>query len=466
MKIFKFIAILLLLVSCKQDPKNTNSDLPITTKFSHDIEENAVIYELNVRQYSTEGTFEAFTKDIPQLKELGVKIIWVMPIFPISKTKRKATGGPNGKFVDEMPKEEQSNYLGSYYAVSDFRAINPEFGTLESFRDLVNTAHQNGMFVILDWVPNHTGWDHQWITLNPDYYTKDAQGNITHPEGTDWYDVADLNYDNPNMRAQMITDMAYWVTQENIDGFRCDVAGSVPLDFWQVCIAELRSKKNIFMLAEAWEPQLLAKGLFDMCYAWDGHHLINDIAKGKKGVADFHQYMTKISDQYPTEAILMNFVDNHDENSWNGTTRERLGEAEEMLTALTYTMPGMPLIYSGNEYGLDHRLKFFEKDEIPKTKGKHWQLRAKLGELKNQNKALNGGKNAASYQAIETNNPQVLMFKRQKEEQTIYFIANYGSNPQTFKVPLKGKLTNYLDNKTYQIEQEFTLKSWEYLILI
>ena len=269
------------LMSCKKETKEKSENKSETTNqiadFKPEMEENSVIYEVNIRQYSPEGTFSAFTNDIPQLKEMGVKILWVMPIFPISQTKRKATGGADSKFASEMPEAEQSKYLGSYYAVSDFTKVNPEFGTIEDFRKMVKTAHENGIYVILDWVPNHTGWDHVWLKQHPEFYTKNAKGEITdplNPDGTPvgWADVADLDYSNKGLRKEMVEDMQYWLKDENIDGFRCDVAGSVPTDFWEEAIPALRKTKSIFMLAEAWEPELLKSNLFDMCYAWDGHH--------------------------------------------------------------------------------------------------------------------------------------------------------------------------------------------------
>jgi len=216
--------------ACKtEEKKETKTIAPI----SNEVVENAVIYEANIRQYSKEGTFEAFTKDIPQLKELGVKIIWLMPVFPISQTKRKATGGDFAAKIKNP--QERAKALGSYYAVSDFKKINPEFGTITDFRELVKTAHDNGMYVILDWVPNHTGWDHTWLKTNPEFYTKNAKGEITDPlneDGTSvgWADVADLNYGSKELRTAMINDMLYWLKDEQIDGFRCDVAGSVPTD--------------------------------------------------------------------------------------------------------------------------------------------------------------------------------------------------------------------------------------------
>ena len=455
--------------------KNNSEDIASTAieKFSPAVEENSVIYEVNIRQYSPEGTFNAFTKDIPQLKELGVKIIWVMPIFPISQTKRKATGGDDSKFASEMPAAEQHKYLGSYYAVSDFKKVNPEFGTIEDFRNLVKTAHENGIYVILDWVPNHTGWDHVWIKNHPEYYTQNAKGEIIDPVNPEtgkswgWTDVADLNYDNQNLRAEMTADMMHWIKNEDIDGFRCDVAGNVPLDFWQQAIPQLRKQKSIFMLAEAWEPALLKNNLFDMAYAWDGHHTMNKIAQGKEPVKQFDAYIEKINKDYEANDILMNFVDNHDENSWNGTIKSRLGEAEAAMTALSYLMPGMPLVYSGNEYGLAHSLKFFEKDSIPKTKGKQWELRAKLGKIKNEIDALHGGKNKATYKRIPATNENVLVFERMKNGKKVIYLANLSAKPVSVSLPLNGQFKDIMNEKMMDLKasQVLSMLPWQYYIL-
>lgn len=432
---------------------------------SNKVMESAVIYEANIRQYSSEGTFEEFTKDIPQLRELGVKVIWLMPVFPISETKRKATGGPDSKFASDFPEAEQVKYLGSYYAVTDFTKINPEFGTIEDFRALVKTAHDNGIYVILDWVPNHTGWDHEWLKSNPEYYTQNDKGEVIHPKDTDWTDVADLNYNNQDMRKEMIEDMSYWISEEGIDGFRCDVAGSVPLDFWEQAIPELRSIKDIFMLAEAWEPELLKGDLFDMAYAWDGHHLMNALAKGEKSLEDYEAYIVKISKDYEANDILMNFVTNHDENSWNGTIHERMGDASELITALAFTIKGMPLIYSGQEYDLDHRLKFFEKDSFPRVKGKSWKLLQKLGTLKSENPALNGGKMPATYAQLNSEK-NILMFERSKEGNTILFIGNFSNKPKKVLLP-RGKYLNYMTNEKIEATGSiYDFGAWHYKILI
>ncbi|WP_445710639.1 alpha-amylase family glycosyl hydrolase [Flavobacterium sp.] len=467
------LTLLATLFSCKEEKKEIVTQPVIEetkeiAQFSPEMAENAVIYEANIRQYSPEGTFNEFTKDIPQLKELGIKIIWVMPIFPISETKRKATGGKDSKFASEMPESEQSKYLGSYYAVSDFKAINPEFGTIEDFRKLVKTAHDNGIYIILDWVPNHTGWDHVWLKEHPEFYTKNDKGEITHPKDTDWTDVADLDYSNEGLRKAMVNDMKYWLNNEDIDGFRCDVAGSVPTEFWQEAVPQLRKEKNIFMLAEAWEPELFKDGLFDMGYAWDGHHAMNKIAQGKEDVSAWDNYMEKRTKEYEANDILMNFVDNHDENSWNGTISERMEEASEIMMALSYLTPGMPLIYSGDEYGLDHRLKFFEKDTIPKTKGKNWEIFKKLGKLKTEKTALNGGKDKASYKRINTtSNDKVLAFEREKNGEKIIFIGNMSKENQDFTIQTMGKFKNIYTTSDFFIEknQKLKMKPWEFVIL-
>ena len=443
--------IALVLFSCNKEQKELVNSIP---PISNATLESAVIYEANIRQYSPEGTFDEFTKDIPEIKKLGVKVIWLMPIFPISETKRKATGGADSKFASEFPKEEQSRYLGSYYAVSDFTKINPEFGDIEDFRTLVSTAHEHGIYVILDWVPNHTGWDHTWLQTNPEFYTQNEKGEVVHPKDTDWTDTADLNYDNLAMRTQMIADMKYWLKNENIDGFRCDVAGSVPLDFWQDAIPKLRAEKNIFMLAEAWEPALLKDTLFDMAYAWDGHHLLNNLANGEKNVSDLKTYMqTTYNERYEKDDMLMNFVTNHDENSWNGTIQERMGIKAEMLTALSYVLPGMPLIYSGQEYDLNHRLKFFEKDSIPKTKGKTFTFLTKLGALKNTNSALNGGKEKAIFEVLKSAK-DVFVLKRAKGDKTLLYLANFSDATSQVKVTEKGVFRDLISEEKINLNGE------------
>jgi len=469
-KISLILILVFVFTSCKQSSNNTEklnneSFTPITNADM----ENAVIYEVNIRQYSESGTFDAFTKDIPQLKKLGVKIIWVMPIFPISESKRKATGGDFASLIED--EEERNKMLGSYYAISDFTKVNPEFGSIEDFREMIKTAHDNGMYIILDWVANHTGWDHTWLTTNPDYYTQNENGEVIDPINPDtgeswgWADVADLNYDNINMRKEMIQDMLYWVKKEGVDGFRCDVASAVPLDFWKEAIPKLRSEKSLFMLAEADQPDLLkGNDIFDMAYGWERHHIFNQMANSDNAVALWNEVLKTDTERYEQEDILMNFVTNHDENSWNGTVRERMGDASELLTALSFVVPGMPLIYSGQEYDLNHRLLFFEKDQIPHTKKIMWPLLEKLGQLKNSSPALNGGKRAAAYKKIDQNNSKVLAFKREKDGHTVTFLGNFSSTNEQLKNPSVGAV-DYASGET-EFSKNIALEPWGFRILV
>ena len=468
-KISFFLIIGLLLLTCKNQTTNVESSKLQYKPISDVVLETAVIYEANIRQYSESGTFTDFTKDIPNLKQLGVKVIWLMPIFPISETKRKATGGEFASLIED--ETEREKMLGSYYAVTDFTKVNPEFGTLEDFRALIKTAHENDIYVILDWVPNHTGWDHTWLKTNPEYYTQNEVGDVIDPINPDtgeswgWQDVADLNYDNKEMRSEMIEDMLFWITQENIDGFRCDVASAVPLDFWKDAIAKLRAEKEIFMLAEAGEANLVeGTELFDMAYGWDRHHVFNEMAKSDDAVNLWKESIKRDTNLYEADDILMTFVTNHDENSWNGTVRERMGDAAELLTALSFVVPGMPLIYSGQEYDLDHRLLFFEKDQIPSTKGVMWPLLEKLGQLKNTNPALNGGKNSATYMDIETTNPKVLAFSREKNKHKVVFVGNFSDKNQSLKNPSIGAF-NY-DSKINVDDKTLLLEPWGFRILL
>jgi glycosidase len=405
--------------------------------------ENAIIYEANIRQYSPEGSFNEFTKDIPQLKELGVKVIWLMPVFPISEKNRKAKGD---LLVEDIKDPiERKKYLGSYYAVANYEQVNPDLGTSADLIKLVETAHENGMYVILDWVANHTGWDHVWIKNHPEFYTKDQNGKMMHPAGTDWTDTADLDYDNKGLWDAMSSAMSTWVTDYNVDGFRCDVAHEVPTEFWNYATVQLQDQKPLFMLAESEKKDLFRKS-FDMGYNWEGHHIMNELAQGKMSVKKWDAYMERNAQNYEKDDILMNFITNHDENSWNGSVKERMGAKAETMLAFSYMIPGMPLIYSGQEYDMDYRLKFFEKDTIPKAKGKTWELMKKLGALKVNNLALNGGKKAASYTRLRTNDDsKIYAIKREKDGVVVFYVANLSDERQSAKVKgLKGRITDAL----------------------
>lgn len=346
-----------------------NSGKETTTEIEKPSEwvQNATIYEVNVRQFTPEGTFTAFEAKLPQLKELGVDILWFMPIQPIGKLNRKAVGDT---FVQDLPNPDYDRYWGSPYSISDYVAVNPKYGTVEDFKRIISKCHDMGIKVMLDWVGNHTAWDNAWITAHPEWYTHDSTGKITDPIGEDgkswgWTDVADLNYDNKEMRAEMIKSMKFWVKECDLDGFRCDVAMEVPTDFWNEARAALETIKPMFMLAEseAHKPDQFEKA-FDAYYGWEMHHVFNKLYKGEVTSGEIIKVVKNKDSINGTRAFPMNFITNHDENSWNGTINERLGESWRAMAVLSYALRGMPLIYNGQEAGLNHRLSFFGKDEI------------------------------------------------------------------------------------------------------
>ena len=441
-----FLVISLLLVSCK----NQN---PFSKNFSIDEIRDSVIYEVNVRQYSESGTFKDFTKDIPKLKDLGVKIIWLMPIHPISETKRKGT-------------------LGSYYSISNYKEINPEFGNKEDFDKLITEAHKNEMYVILDWVANHTGWDHHWIKTNPEFYTKNSSGEIIDPinpstgESWGWTDVADLNFDNMEMQEEMIQAMEYWVKEHNIDGYRLDAAHSCPASFWKKSIDRLNETKKVLMLAESdgyhtGGFELIE--LFDMSYNWSGHHVLNRIFKKENNSKDLKENIVRNINDYSSEHILMNFTSNHDENTWAGTVFDRYGNGAKTFAALTYFLPGIPLIYNGQEYGLDKRLAFFEKDFIPKKESDFFDFYKKLNKLKKENNLLNIDPKI-KFEVIETNSNNLVCFKRSIGEESIYFIANLSETKQEVQTGVKKKLRSLNEQGEVSLENN-VLEPWEFHFL-
>ena len=417
-----------------------------------------VLYEVNIRQFTREGTFNALAKELPKIKDLGVNILWLMPTYPISTTKSK---GP----------------LGSYYAVSDYKGVNPEYGTLKDLKYLVNKAHQLGMFVIFDWVPGHTGWDHIWIEEHPEFYLKNASGEIIDPidprtgESFGWTDVADLNYDNFSMREAMKDAMLYWIKEVDIDGYRIDQAYAVPMDFYEEVLPEIKKLKPVFILGEtdANHPGGMRHlKNFNASYDFPGHHLTKDIAKGKKSVVDYRKHRENFILQHESEHLLLNFVSSHDENAWAGTVDELYGEAAHTMIALNYISPGLPFLYSGVEYDLNKRLLFFEKDSFPKVKGETYDLLKKLGELKNSHPALHSGREAGKYTPIKTSLlDKVLAFERSKEGDTIVFIGNMSGEHIGFRSKYNGTFKRYKDEKFKRLSYsyEYRMKPWEFWIL-
>ena len=446
-KLFIAALALLALVSCA--PKQQCN--AVHTKWAYD----ATIYELNTRQATEEGTFAAAEALLPEIKESGVDIIWIMPIQQIGVLERKGT-------------------LGSYYAITDYCKFNPEFGTRADFESFLAKAHELGLKVILDWVANHTAPDSEW-TKNDGWHYRDSLGNLM--VQYDWTDISKLNYDNQDMRAEMKKAMHWWMDTIGIDGFRCDVAGEVPTDFWNDVMAEIRVKHpDMFTLAEdEAEAQDLTESAFDMYYGWELHHLMNGVAQGKKTVEDLWGYFAKVDTTIRKEAIRMNFTSNHDENSWNGTEFERMGDATDLFAAFTYVVPGMPMIYTGQMSGNHHRLEFFEKDVIDRVENAPQKALYKgLNDLRAANRALWSNEKGADMVRLTADNDKVFACVRTKScpkhgDNTVIAIMNMSAEPQTVTLDLTNLEGEYncLCGKSMTVEakQTIELTPWKYIIL-
>ncbi len=429
--------------------EQTNQD-SVKTVIYPDRIKKSVIYEVNIRQYTPEGTFKAFEKHLPRLKNLGVDILWFMPIQPIGMKNRKGS-------------------LGSYYSIQNYTKVNPEYGTADDFKQLVEEAHKLGMIVLIDWVANHTAWDNPWINEHPDWYVHNDKGEIVSPV-PDWTDVADLNYDNHQMRKAMVDAMKFWLENFDIDGFRCDVAMMVPTDFWDSARVELDKVKPVFMLAESGidDPDLM-KTAFDMNYSWNFYHLMNDIAKGDKKASDLPAVFKEEKNKLPSRTIRMRFTSNHDENTWNGTVFERMPDSYKTFAALTFVVPGMPLIYGGQEACLNKRLKFFDKDTIEWKNCDMTELYKKLIEIRRNNTALWTNPFGADMQIINVNNPDIFIFTRQKDDNKVLCIFNLSKTEQKISIPdsLYDNYTNALTNENFNLtDKNLELTPWGFLILI
>jgi len=412
---------------------------------------DASIYEVNVRQFTPEGTFNAFAAHLPRLKELGVEILWFMPIHPIGELNRK--GG-----------------LGSYYSVKDYKAVNPEFGTFDDFKNLVNQAHEMGFKVILDWVANHTAWDHPWMTEHPEWYNRDENGNVIAP--FDWTDVADLKYENNMPLWEAMTDaLKFWVREANIDGYRCDVAGMVPVEFWEQARVALDEIKPVFMLAEDEGERHLMKKAFDANYGWEMHHIMNHIAKGEQNASHMWTYFRKNDSIFPESSYRMYFTSNHDENSWNGTEFERMGEGTKAFAVLSYTVPGFPLMYNGQEVSLQKRLLFFEKDEIDWNGADISGFYKTLNQLKKENPVLWNGSHGGKMRPVKTNNSSELFaFARKKDNSKLFVFINMSASEISFTIEddkAEGTFTDVFTTQEFELSKgtQLTLPAWGYLVL-
>ncbi len=425
---------------------------------------NTVVYEMNIRQLTPEGTFNAATERLPFLKELGVDIIWCMPIYPIGEKERKGS-------------------LGSYYAISDYCAANPEFGTMEDFEAFLAKAHELGLKVILDWVANHTSPDAKW-TADPTWHMRDAEGNTL--VQYDWYDIARLNYENQEMRKAMTAALRFWL-EKGVDGFRCDVAGEVPTDYWKSAWTELKADyPEIYLLAEAEKPELHTEGEFQSSYAWEYHHILNAIANGGSGsvknvagdgeiqsgvksVADLKEYIARDAQNHPKDAFRLMFTSNHDENSWNGTEFERMGDAVKAMTVLNYTLPnGQPLIYTGQEFGYDHRFLFFDKDPMPVLEPNEWTaFYREMNAFRHANAALMAGEKGGELVYVEGVPENVLAFSREVEGNKVTVVVNLSAesvlvNTPCQHCPCEQKLAHLAELSA----EGLTLGPWGYSVCV
>lgn len=459
--------------SCKQDPesgtdvKTANQELVFGLP---DWAKNAVIYEVNVRQFTPEGTFNSFASHLDRIDDMGVDILWLMPIYPISMKNRKAT---NDKSVEDFPDTaDRSKYLGSPYAVANYKDVNPDLGTKADFKKLVAEIHKRGMKVILDYVPNHTGWDNPWITDHPDWYTQDEEGNIIDPidpgtgESWGWTDVADLNYDKQEMRDAHIDALLYWVRDMNVDGFRQDVAHNVPVDFWkQVTPKLMQAKHDVFLLAEAESPALRSEDAFHADYGWEFHHLMNDIAKGEKNVGHIDEWLAanKTKNQ---KGFHIHFTSNHDENTWSGTVFDRMGDAHKALAVLAATFDGMPLLYGGQEEPLKHRLPFFTKGDIGFGDYAYSLFYKSLFDLKDRNQAIWNGSYGGDLEKI-AESTDVYAFKRVKNGDSVTVLINLSDKkvPVTITEDLNAGIDIFTGNPfSFKNGQTVNLDPWQYIV--
>jgi len=413
---------------------------------------NAVLYEVNIRQFTEEGTFNAFAGHLPRLKNLGIDVLWFMPTFPIGEKNRKGE-------------------LGSYYSVRDFMDVNPEFGTIEDFKMVIDSAHSLGMYVMLDWVPNHTAWDNQLTVDHPEFYSKDSTGKFTPPIGTDWTDVIQLDWTQKELHDYMIEAMSFWVTL-GVDGFRVDHPHNTPKEFWERARTELNKIKPVLMLAEHEGPGFFMEKGFDMNYAWELHHLMKSVVQGKDSANAIRKYFEKELSIYPQNVYRLMFLTNHDENSWAGTIDSLMGDAQQVLATLIFTSRGVPLIYSGQEICLDRKLKFFESDPIEWDTCNLTNFYADLIKLKKTNQSLMNGEFGGKMDIIKTGKERrIFAYYREKDENRVVVFLNLRKKSVSFKPDLKvpgGEYREYFSGRktTFPLTEKLTLEPWGYRVYV
>lgn len=441
------------LVGCgAQDARDPYAPSPYVKLAHAEWAKDAVLYELNIRQFTPEGTFTAAQKQLPRLKALGVDIIWLMPIHEIGVKNRKGL-------------------LGSPYSVKDYYSVNPEFGTLDDLKAFVADAHRLGFHVILDWVANHTSRDNSLIQTHPDWYVRDAEGNLTSTPWLDWSDIVDLDYRRPGLRKYMIDAMKYWVRDVGVDGFRCDVAGYVPLDFWVQARRALDRIKPVFMLAE-WESRDLHARAFDASYAWSWNNAMHDIAVGKADVGALTGYYAANTGAWPHDAYRMTYVSNHDQNAWDSAQYERFKNALKPAIVLSVVGEGIPLLYNGQEAGNRKRLAFFAKDPIDWRKDPIGDLYTSLFALKHQVTALWNGAAGARMAPVANSQPsKALSFLRANKKDGVFAVFNLSAESLTVTFQSRiadGQYVEYFTHEAVTVDEGYslTMAPWGYRVFV
>jgi len=441
------IAVFALMGCNRSDP---HEPVPYVRLTHPEWSKTAAIYELNTRQFTDEGTFRAAAEHLPRLKDLGVTIIWLMPINEIGEVNRKGT-------------------LGSPYSVKDYYSVNSEFGTLADLKYFVDEAHALGLYVIIDWVANHTAWDNPLHEEHPDWYERDWKGDFRPTPWWDWTDIINLDYSQPDLRRYMTEALSYWVREADIDGFRCDVAGDVPVEFWNNARKELDAIKPVFMLAE-WEGRDLHARAFDATYAFSWYEIMVDIVAGKQGIDRLIRFYARDFSRHPEDGMRMMFVSNHDKNAWDGTQFEAFGDALDAAIVLTVIGKGIPLIYSGQEAGNRKRLAFFDKDPIEWREHRIGELYRRLFTLKKDNSALWNGAWGAEMIPVPNDHPDgVISFVRQKGDDKVFAAFNLSGEPRQVRFEQELFHGEYVDfasgeNTTLHEATVLPLEAWGYAV--
>jgi glycosidase len=442
----------LLLAGCSTTEKKQEIK-PFTSSVVHpEWSKNSVLYEVNTRQYTPQGTFNAFSEHLPQLKSLGVDVLWFMPIFPIGIENKKGE-------------------LGSYYSVRDYLDVNPEFGKLDDFKAVVVKAHELGMKVVIDWVPNHTSWDNKLTVDHPDWYVKDSKGKFIPPIGFDWTDVIQLDWSKKELQDYMIDALKFWMNL-GVDGFRIDHPNQTPPSFWDRARTELNTIKPVLLIGEIEQPTSYLEKGFDMNYAWELYHLTVDIAQGKQSVGKLIKYYNREQQTYPNNVYRLQFLTNHDQNTWEGTIDTLMGPAQKPLAALIFTSQGVPLIYSGQEVGLNKRIKFFVRDTIKWDTCSLTGFYRQMVTLKKHNKALwNGDEGGPMVRFSTGNDSTIFAYSRQKDNSKVVVFLNLSKKNVALKsLPenLSGEYTDYFGGvkTTLPLADSLRFEPWGFKIFV